>query len=104
MVGVTSLDLIGELAGIAVTARGVPPCLCRAITRRRCVDLLFHSCRGRVMLTDRGFWLTYLIMVRLFGWPGLAFRSSAVKDVEMLLVSRRWVMIERMFHWVGEVG
>jgi hypothetical protein len=56
------------------------------------------------MLTDRGFWLTYLIMVRLFGWPGLAFRSSAVKDVEMLLVSRRWVMIERMFHWVGEVG
>jgi hypothetical protein len=58
------------------------------------------------MLTDRGFWLTYLIMVRLFGWPGLAFRSSAVKDVEILVAVgfRRWVMIERMFHWVGEVG
>ena len=37
------------------------------------------------MLTDRGFWLTYLIMVRLFGWPGLAFRSSAVKNVEILV-------------------
>ena len=47
------------------------------------------------MLIDVLFRLTYLIMVRLFGWLGLLARSSTAKDVEILVLRHEVSVLHR---------
>ena len=47
------------------------------------------------MLIDVLFRLTYLIMMRLFGWLGLLARSSTAKDVKILVLRHEVSVLHR---------
>ena len=42
-----------------------------------------------------GFRLTYLIAVKVFGWPGLLLQRSTAKDVEILVLRREVSVLRR---------
>jgi putative transposase len=47
------------------------------------------------MVTGHAVRLTYLIIVRLFGWLGLLLRRSATKDVEILVLRHEVSILRR---------